>query len=180
VTATGDAPSPLTLVPSYPDLPMEDVFPREEHTDTRELYLREPGKGRVAYFPWDIDRTFWEVLSADHLALLAGAVRWASRGVAPATVTGPGLVEVTVWRQAASMTVHLVNLTNPMMMKGPLRELLPIGAQQVRVTLPAGTRASKVTLLSAGTAPVTRRDGAALVVEVPSILDHEVVAIDLA
>jgi hypothetical protein len=180
VTATGDAPSPLTLVPSYPDLPMEDVFPREERTDTRELYLREPGRGRVAYFPWDIDRTFWEVLSPDHLALLVGAVRWASRGAAPVKVTGPGLVEVTAWRQAASMTVHLVNLTNPMMMKGPLRELLPIGHQQVRVTLPPGARASKVTLLSAGTTPVTTRDGTALVVQVPSILDHEVVAIDLA
>ena len=35
------------------------------------------------------------------------------------------------------MTVHLVNLTNPMMMKGPLRELIPVGPHQVRVQLPA-------------------------------------------
>ena len=171
---------PLTLVPSYPDLPMEDVFPRQERTSTPELYLREPGRGRVAYFPWDVDRTFWEVLSPDHGALLAGAVRWASRGATPAAVTGPGLIEVTAWRQAASMTVHLVNLTNPMAMKGPLRELIPIGPHTVRVMLPAGTRATKVTLLTAGVAPVTTRDGDALVVQVPSILDLEVVAIDLA
>ena len=39
---------------------------------------------------------------------------------------------MTVWRQRASMTVHLVNLTNPMMMKGPLREVIPIGPQRVR------------------------------------------------
>jgi len=159
---------------------MEDVFPRQERTDTREVYVSEPGRGRVVYFPWDVDRVFWEVLSADHLALLAGAVRWASRGVTPVTVTGPGLVEVTAWRQASSMTVHLVNLSNPMMMKGPLRELLPIGAQRVRLTLPPGTRATRVTLLSSGTSPVTTRDGASLTVQVPSILDHEVVAIDLA
>jgi hypothetical protein len=31
-----------------------------------------------------------------------------------------------------SMTVHLVNLTNPMMMKGPVREVIPISSQQVR------------------------------------------------
>jgi len=99
---------------------------------------------------------------------------------ASVTVTGPGLVEVTAWRQASSMTVHLVNLTNPMMMKGPLRELLPVSAQRVRVTLPRGTRATRVTLLSSGTSPVTTRDGASLTVQVPSILDHEVVAIDLA
>jgi hypothetical protein len=180
VTPAADGPSPLTLVPSYPDLPMEDVFPRQERTDTRELYLTEPGRGRVAYFPWDVDRTFWEVLSPDHGALIANAVRWAARGAAPASVTGPGLVEVTAWRQAASMTVHLVNLTNPMCMKGPLRELLPIGEQRVRVTIPDDARATKVTLLTAGVSPRVTQDGRTLTVYVPSILDHEVVAIDLA
>ena len=62
----GEFPSPVTLIPSYPDLPMEDVFPRIPRTQTRELYLREIGKSRIVYFPWDIDRTFWEVLSLDH------------------------------------------------------------------------------------------------------------------
>ena len=172
--------SPLTLVPSYPDLPMEDVFPRQEHTDTPELYLREHGRGRVAYFPWDVDRTFWEVLSPDHGALIAGAVRWASRDAGPVEVTGPGLIEVAVWRQAASMTVHLVNLTNPMCMKGPLRELLPVGAQRVRITLPEGARATRVSLLTAGGEVRATRDDRTITVDVPSILDHEVVAIDLA
>ena len=78
------------------------------------------------------------------------------------------------------MTVHLVNLTNPMCMKGPLRELIPVAAQRVRVTLPDGARATRVSLLTAGTEARATRDGAALVIDVPSILDHEVVAIDLA
>ena len=47
------------------------------------------------------------------------------------------------------MTVHLVNLTNPMMMKGPLRELIPVGPERVRIRLPAGTRARRVQLLTA-------------------------------
>ena len=46
-------------------------------------------------------------------------------------VKGPGVLDVSVWRQQRSMTVHLVNLTNPMMMKGPFRELIPVGEQQV-------------------------------------------------
>src|SRR5439155_14812109 len=54
------ATAPLTLVPSYPDLPMEEVYPRVPKTEIAEVYLREAGKGRVVYFPWDIDRTFWE------------------------------------------------------------------------------------------------------------------------
>ncbi|MFH7813402.1 hypothetical protein ACH0C8_15945, partial [Acetobacter lovaniensis] len=53
VKPSRDFPSPLTLIPTYPDLPMEDVYPRVPHTDTRELYLRDLGRSRVAYVPWD-------------------------------------------------------------------------------------------------------------------------------
>ena len=45
------------------------------------------------------------------------------------------------------MTVHLVNLTNPMMMKGPFREVIPVGPHRARIQLPAGTRAGRVQLL---------------------------------
>ena len=69
--------SPLTLIPSYPNLPMEKVYPRVPKTDIAELYLREVGSGRVVYFPWDIDRIFWEVLAVDHATLLKNAVQWA-------------------------------------------------------------------------------------------------------
>jgi hypothetical protein len=41
VRPTTSFPSPMTLIPTYPDLPMEDVYPRVAHTDTRELYLRD-------------------------------------------------------------------------------------------------------------------------------------------
>jgi hypothetical protein len=77
------------------------------------------------------------------------------------------------------MTVHLVNLTNPMAMKGPLRELIPLGEQTVRVQIPNNTRPRRITLLAANRAPRVRRSGASLTICVPSVLDHEVVAIDL-
>src|SRR6185436_9356685 len=131
-------PSPLTLIPPYPDLPMEDVYPRVPHTDTRELYLRDLGRSRVAYIPWDIDRTFWEVLSPDHGRLLRNIVGWAMNERPIVEDEGRGMLDVTVWRQRESMTVHLVNLTNPMMMKGPVRETIPIGPLTVRVRVPSG------------------------------------------
>ena len=149
---------PLTQIPSYPDLPMEKVYPRLPKTDIAQVYLWEFGvrrldgaldsatgrsavpektiqsavkpaqsKGRVVYFPWDIDRTFWEVLCVDHGKLLRNAVNWATNEEPVVTVTGPGVLDVTVWEQKNSMTIHLVNLTNPMMMKGPFRELIPVG-----------------------------------------------------
>jgi len=170
---------PLTLVPSYPDLPMEEVYPRQPKTDIPEVYLRELGPSRIIYFPWDVDRVYWEVLCVDHGKLLRSAVTWATNEEPMVTVDGPGVLDGTVWRQAHSLTVHLVNLTNPMMMKGPFRELMPVGEQVVHVRLPEGQVARGVHLLRAGTdADVQAGDGC-LTVTVPSVLDHEVVAIDL-
>ncbi len=180
VTPRADfAATPLTLIPAYPDLPMEEVYPRDEACTTPELYLRETAGGRVAYFNWDIARTFWEVLAGDHLTLLANTVKWTADEAPPVEVTGPGVLDIAVWRQAESVTVHLVNLTNPMMMKGPYREAIPCPAQRVRVRLPEGTRARGVRLLVAGREPEADCSGGWVEVTVPSVRIHEVVAIDL-
>ena len=180
VRATDEAsPRPLTLVPSYPDLPMEEVYPREPDSDQRAVHLREVGAGRVVYFPWDIDRTFWEVLNPDHGRLLQNAVAWASRDVHPVTVIGRGVVEVTAWRQPTSLTVHLVNLTNPMLMRGSFRELIPLGEQRVRIRVPENTRVVRAQLLRRDIpVPVRLSDGVAEVV-VADVTDHEVIALDL-
>jgi hypothetical protein len=176
------AETPLTLVPSYPDLPMEKVYPRVKGTDISCLYLHEPmgaSGGRVAYFPFDIDRTFWEVLCEDHLKVLRNTLIWAHREEPVVTVSGAGLMDVTVWRNQASVTVHLVNLTNPMTMKGPYRDFFPIGEQVVSVRLPEGLRAKEARLLAAGKNVPMERRGDVVVVKVPGIRDHEVIAFDI-
>jgi hypothetical protein len=179
VSPTREFPSPVTLIPSYPDLPMEDVYPRVPHTTTRELYLREVGGSRVAYVPWDISRTFWDVLAPDHGRLLANLVRWTANEPAPVEVDGPGVVDVAIWRQRRSIAVHLVNLTNPMMFKGPLREVLPIGPLRVRVRMPGGLEPRAVRLLTAGAAVPVEQAGNVLSITVPSVGVHEVIAIDI-
>lgn len=171
--------SPLSTMPSYPDLPMEEVYPRIESSDIPAVVAREFGKGRVVYFPWDIDRTFWEILHPDHGRLLANAVRWAVRGESPVTVTGQGVFDIAIWEQKESCTAHLVNLTNPMMMKGPYRETIPAGPLSVKLRLPRGRKARAVRLLVSGTAARWKADGQAIVADVPRIGLHEVVAVDL-
>ncbi|MBX2875461.1 MAG: beta-galactosidase trimerization domain-containing protein, partial [Saprospiraceae bacterium] len=171
-------PSPITLIPTYPDLPMEHVYPRQPETDTRELYLRENGKSRIAYIPWDIDRAFWKILTVDHGQLLGNVIRWALNEQPVVEVDGVGVVDVTAWTQENSMTVHLVNLTNPMMLKGPFRELIPVGKQKVSVKLPAKVTVKSAKLLKAGTSVNYTINDDVLEAVVPSILDHEVVAID--
>jgi hypothetical protein len=73
----------------------------------------------------------------------------------------------------------LVNLTNPMMMKGPIREFFPTGAMHVSVRLPEGTRAKKVQLLASGHTVRVEQTGGVVSVTIPQVVDHEVVAIDL-
>ena len=172
-------PSPVTLVPAYPDLPMEDVYPRVEETDIRELYLRESGESRIAYIPGDLDRSFWQIMSADHSRLLRNTILWALNEEPIVDVRTNGVVDVAVWRQKDSMTVHLVNLTNPMMMKGPFRELFPIDAT-VDIQIPENKRVTGVHLLFANTQPAYEIKGGRVSVHVSEIADHEIVALDLS
>ena len=174
-----DFPSPVTLIPAYPDLPMEDVYPRVPKTDVREIYLQERGRSRIAYIPWDIDRTYWDVMCVDHGRLLRNVVAWALNEPPVLEVTGRGVLDVAVWRQKQSLTVHLVNLTNPMMMKGPLREVIPVGPLTVRVRMPDAARAKEARLLTAGVRAGVRESNGSVTLTVPSVEVHEVIAFDL-
>jgi hypothetical protein len=171
---------PLTRVPSYPDLPMEEVYPRTPHTNIPEIYLREIGKSRVVYFPGDLERTFWEIMAVDHGKLLRNAIEWAMNEDRPATVTGPGMLDVTVWQQKDSMTIHLVNQTNPMMLKPSYREFIPLGPQTVIVNVPSGKKVGAVKLLARGKTPNSDSSGESITLQVDSITDFEIVAVDFA
>jgi hypothetical protein len=171
--------APVLFVEPYPDLPMEEVYPRDYHKNVPELYLREIGRSRIAYVPFDLERSFWEILDPDHGRLLSNIVRWAAHEDVPVAVEGRGVLDVTVWRQKSSMAVHLVNLTNPMLMKGPARELIPVGEQRVRVKLPHGANPKSVRLLAAGTSARAQTSAGFLDITVPTVELHEIVAIDL-
>jgi hypothetical protein len=172
-------PSPVTLIPTYPDLPMEDVYTRITDTDIRELYLREKGKSRVAYFPWDIDRSFWQYMTLDHSKLLNNTIRWTLNEDPIVTVKGPGIIETTMWRQKDSMAVHLVNMTNPMLMKGPFRELLPVDVE-VSIKIPDNLNVTGVSLPMRDEEPQYTTKNGLITLTVTQIFDHEIIGVDLA
>jgi hypothetical protein len=159
---------------------MEEVYTTSTHTDIPGVFVREAGKGRVVYFPFDADRTFWDVLSVDHGAILRNAVAWATKGEQPLTVTGRGMLDVSLWAQKDSITAHLVNLTNPMTMKGPVRELIPSPPQKVRVRIPKGKSVKTVKFLVNPAVPRSTVVNGTIEVDVPPFELNEAVAIDLA
>jgi hypothetical protein len=171
-------PSPVTLVPTYPDLPMEDLYPRQPDTDTRELYLRELGASRIAYIPGDLDRTFWQFMSSDHGKLLRNIFRWALNEDPLVEVKGPGIIDVTTWQQKSSLTVHLVNLTNPMMLKAPFRELIPVNAQVI-IRVPQNKKLARVKLLLSEQKPVYEIKNNVVRLQVNQLTAHEIIALDL-
>jgi hypothetical protein len=66
-----------------------------------------------------------------------------------------------------------------MMMKGPFRELFPVGAQKVTIQLPSGSTVNNIKLLVSNSSPEYDYKNGILNLTVPEILDHEVIAVNL-
>jgi Hypothetical glycosyl hydrolase 6/Beta-galactosidase trimerisation domain len=167
----------LTRVPPFPAFPPEFVFPESSQTIGPGLVLRD-GKSRVVYFPDDVDRTFWRSWNRDLGFLLSNAVRWAGRDPYPAKVSGPGLLDVFYWETNSGLALHLLNYTTPALMKGPAREIYPVGPQEVRLRVPAGFRgASAVTLSNQREVPMQAGEKE-ISLSIPQVGEYEVVVIN--
>jgi hypothetical protein len=128
----------------------------------------------------DFDAAFWRSRLPDHKRLLLNAVNWVRKGEPlPVTVSGNGLLDVTIWRQERSITVHLVNLNTPNLFGGPVTEIVPVGRQELKVVLPEGAKPVMVKLLRAKLDIPVNLQGDELTVVVPQVLDHEVVAMEI-
>ncbi|OSP53911.1 alpha-amylase family protein [Pseudoruegeria sp. SK021] len=169
VAAGPDTQTPFLYVPAFPDLPMEEVYPRAPATAPAVITRDTGAGGRTVHIPWNIGATFWEVLAQDHQRLVENAVRWALGGSSMVEVAGQGVFDVGVRSWATTRLVTLVNLANPMMFKAPIREVYPVGPVQVSIALPSGAQEVDARLVIAGQqVPAELRDGRA-VVTVPTI-----------
>ncbi|WP_117194398.1 family 10 glycosylhydrolase [Rhizobium terrae] len=174
VKTSGKAETPFLYVPDFPDLPMEEVYPRKA-PEGAAVVARETGKGgRTVYIPWNIGEIFWEVFAVDHGRLISNAVRWALGGTQRVTVEGPGVIDLALRENDEGIALSMFNLTNPMMMKGPIRENYPLAGQTVSVDIPDGKSVARAWLVVADRAAnFSVKDGRATV-EVPGIERLEV------
>lgn len=168
-----------TYCPPFPAFPPELSWMRQPKTEIAGLVLNEqPGRGRVAFLPADLDRRYARENLPDHGDLLANLVRWTARDDIPLSVAGPGMIDCHLYRQANRLILHLLNLTSAGTWRAPVEEYIPVGPIGVRVRLPSGVGTGGVRLLVSTKSIRATRHGDWTEFTLPSIVDHEMVVIE--
>ena len=168
----------LTVVPHYPAYPPEMVYTRSPRTIQPAAIFRETGKSRVAYFPGDIDRTFWRSGNTDLSQLIQNTVHWLVAGRrSPVSICGEGVVEAFAWETDPGYALHLLNYTNPNMTRGFLRRFYPVGEQNLEFEVAKGRPIRKVHALRAKKDLKFEQSDQVVRFDVPSIVDYEVIAL---
>ncbi|HEX5483982.1 MAG TPA: hypothetical protein VFZ08_15275, partial [Terriglobia bacterium] len=168
----------LSVVPHYPPFPPEMVYPRIPNTQEPAAMLREQGNARVVYFPGDVARTAWRSGNPDLSRLIANSVRWLLGDTPPPlTVEGPGMMEMFAWETEPGFALHILNYTNPHMMRPFIREFYPIGPLKVQFAVPEGKAISSARALRAGRTLPFKKNRSSLKFEVPAVKDYEVIAL---
>ena len=176
VQAAG-ADAVLAVLPPYPAYPPEMVYPHSEAPFEPAIVLREHDRSRLAYIPGDIDRSFWRSGNPDLSRLIKNVIAWLVRDQAPLTVTGDGIIETFAWETEPGFALHLLNYTNPNMLRGWFTGTYPVGPQRVRAELPEGINGTRVDFLRGATSVPLKRDGRAVEFTIPDIRDYEVAVI---
>lgn len=161
IEAAEDAAVVFRFIPDYPDLPMEEVYPRRFDGPPAVVVREHESAGRTVYIAFNVGELYWRVLQSDHGQLIANSVRWALGGAPPQVeVKGCGLIDVAVRQGNNQLAVSLVNLHHPMAMRGQRHETVPLGTQTVVVRLPEGVESATARLVLEDRAvPATVADG---------------------
>jgi Hypothetical glycosyl hydrolase 6/Beta-galactosidase trimerisation domain len=167
----------LTVVPGFVQYPPELAYPPAPHTDEPGLVLREMDASRLAYFPGDIERTFWLTGHGDLLRLLHNTIRWVTQDERIVHVKGDGFIEMFAWETDRGYSIHLLNYTNRNAHHGWLNSAYPLTAQTVSMKLPSGVGVKAIELLRADTNAPFRLEAEVLRFTIPRVEDYEVAAI---
>ncbi|HXP10343.1 MAG TPA: alpha-amylase family protein [Acidobacteriaceae bacterium] len=170
----------LTVVPGFVRYPPELAYPAHPHTQEPAVVLRDSGTSRMAWFPGDIERTYWLTGHSDLLQLLQNAIRWVSHDERIVLVEGAGLIEMFCWETTPGYAIHLLNYTNSNAQHGWVGAANRIGPQKVTLKLPPGVDVKLVELLKAGQRPTFAFHNQVLQFTIPSLEDYEVAAVTIA
>ena len=173
-------PNPvLTVVPGFVRYPPELAYPPVPHSDEPAVVLRETGSSRIAYFPGDIERSYWLTGHGDLLRLLHNTLHWITRDERIVHVEGEGFIEMLCWETVPGYAVHLLNYTNPNAHQGWMQSIHSIGAQTVRMRLPEGVKVKSIELLRGEQRVGFALENRVLQFTIPRVRDYEVAAISI-
>jgi hypothetical protein len=167
----------LSVVPGFVRYPPELAYPPLSHTNEPAVVLREAGASRLAWFPGDIERTYWLTGHGDLLRLVHNTVNWLTRKERVVSVEGTGFIEMFCWETSAGYAVHLLNYTDPSAHHGWIESIEPLGAQKVLMKLPPGVKVRAIELLRADQSLPFGLESQVLQFTIPSVGDYEVAAI---
>ena len=125
-----------TLVPPFPIYPPEFAYMDDDKktSDTPVILAGETGYGgRAVYIAGDMDRRYGDAKIPDQADVLANAVRWASGGKTPFTITGHGRLDCRLYKQADAYVFHCVNLSGLNEEPTPVEEHYPVGPNAVSI-----------------------------------------------
>jgi len=174
-------PNPiLTVVPGFVQYPPELAYPPISHTDEPAVVLRETGSSRIAFFPGDIERTYWITGHGDLLRLMHNTLSWLTRDERIVNVEGDGFIEMFAWETTPGYAIHLLNYTNSNAQHCWMQSTYPLGPQTVSMKLPSSVKVKSAQLLRAEQSVPFRIDDQTLRFTIPRIEDYEVAAITVA
>ncbi len=161
--------SPVTFIPPSMFGPPELVHVDWKDTDAPGLILRDHGKGRVAWLPWDIGALYYRHSSQAHAGLLRDLIdHLLPRGRQLKTSAHP-LVEIALMRQPDRHLVHFVNLSGHS--QTAYFDAVPMS--QIRVQVAGAFRSAK--LAGTGKDLAVSRTGDYLEFTLPALAQYELV-----
>jgi hypothetical protein len=179
VPVRSDAPLVLSVVAPYPAFPPEMVYTKTPRTTEPAVILRERGASRLAWFPGDVDRAFWRSENGDLSRLLRNTINWLVKDKRPVTVAGNGMTELFAWRTEPGYAIHILNYTNPNMLRGWFRDTYPIGQQRVHMSVGTAGSVKEVRALRTGKVLQHQASGEGIEFMVPQVEDYEIAAITM-
>lgn len=167
----------LSVIPYYPAFPPEMVYPRIRQTEEPAAVFRQ-GSAKVVYFPGDIARTAWKSGNPDLNRLISSSINWLLKDhPVPVRVEGEGIMELFAWETEPGFAIHILNYSNPNLMRAFARRFYPMGPLQVEFRVPKDNRISNARALRAGRNLSFQQTHEGVQFEVPSVEDYEVIAL---
>jgi hypothetical protein len=106
-----EAGSPITFIPPSMYGPPEFVHIDWKDTDDPGLLMKDIGKGKLAWLPWDIGSLYYRHSSEAHSRLLSDLIDSMLPQGRQLTSNAHPLVEITFLRQKGRHQMHFINLS---------------------------------------------------------------------